>query len=152
MDFGLCRKIFGRIPYVDIKPQQVSNRLTILPRIQPPEDTVSTRSIQGGAGNSEFAGQMVNRLGTLFFGGLRRSFWRHAFKIQLVNDFLVALEVVEPPDLRWKGVESTIGFLFLATVATDAVLLAGRTEVGSSAVAVAIAAKTRVGRGVARKD
>ena len=69
---------------------------------------------------------MGNRPGKLFCCRLGFVFRWHALKIQLVDDFLVAFQVVEPPDLRRKGVESTIGLLFLAAVATDTVLLQKR--------------------------
>jgi len=64
---------------------------------------------------------VFNRLYTFFRCRLRLTSWRPAFKIQLVDDFLVVFQIVELADLRGERVESTIGLLFLAAVASDAV-------------------------------
>ena len=137
MNLDLLGKILSRIPDVDIEPKQIANRLAIFPRVKTTQHTVTARRIQFRPGGGELSRQVSNHRRAFRNRWLRFVLRRHVPEIQLIDNLLIALQIIELFNRRRQRVKPTIRLLFVVTVTTDAVLLEKglRPFIGSNACA-----------------
>ena len=137
MNLDLLGKILSRIPDADIEPKQIANRLAIFPRVKTTQHTVTARRIQFRPGGSELSRQVSNHRRAFRNRWLRFVLRRHVPEIQLIDNLLIALQIIELFNRRRQRVKPTVRLLFVVTVTTDAVLLEKgvRPFIGSNACA-----------------